>query len=205
MPSPSSTTNNPLFLSSQLPPIILASASPRRCDILTTLGLAFQVIPADIDEASMSKGIHEPKQHAIKLSQAKCSAIATKYPSHLVIGSDTIVTQHGNIFGKPHHADDAFSMLNELQGNSHEVISSITVMYQGKQTTLAPSTTVYVSPMSHEEIQAYISTGDPMDKAGAYGIQGCFAPFIQRIEGCYFNVVGLSPHGLKQAVTDCLS
>lgn len=191
-------------LISNLPPIILASASPRRAEILRTLGLEFEVIHSNVDENAITATITNPKTLAETLSRLKCEAIAKDRPNHLVIGADTVVTQNGTLYGKPENTNDAIRMLTELQGGPHHVITGITLMHQNKHISRTPCTTVHVVAMSPDDIAAYVATGDPLDKAGAYGIQGRFAPFISHIEGCYFNVVGLSPFALCQAIDSVL-
>lgn len=199
------------FLSS-FPRIILASASPRRADILKTIlgDTPFEILPADIDEGALGTPIKSPSELAQTLSKLKCEAIGQHHPEALVIGADTVVTQDGNLFGKPTDADDAFRMLKALQGKSHQVITGITIQFQNKQTSSAPITTVHVARMTDDEIHAYIATGDHTsdqvwDKAGSYGIQGPFGSFIEKINGCYFNVVGLSPSALRQLVQQLIA
>ncbi len=187
--------------------IILASASPRRSEILETIGIKFDVCVSDCDEHSIEK---DPKKLVQILSERKAMAVLKALESgksgldvdpetetFCVIGCDTIVYQEkGNgILGKPHSESEAFEMLSSLSGGVHEVYSGVTILVSGLKTPVKRSfwerTAVHFSEMSDEEILEYIKTGDPMDKAGAYGVQGFCTRYIEGIEGDYRNVMGL--------------
>ncbi len=172
--------------------IILASASPRRRELLHQIGLEPEIIPSTVEETITST---EPDLVVMELSQQKAEDVASAYrgTDAFVIGADTVVAFNGKILGKPHSTEEAFEMLKDLQGNTHQVYTGVTIINceNGRKETFAERTEVLVYPMEDEEIRAYIATKDPMDKAGAYGIQGQFAAHIQGIHGDYNNVVGL--------------
>lgn len=172
-------------------PIVLASASPRRRELLASVGLTFTVDPADVDEESMSQ--LEPRQQAVALAELKAGHVARRYADAVVIGADTIVTVDGQALGKPEDAEDARRMLRMLSGRTHEVITGVAVVdaATGRMASDAERTLVTFRALSEEEIARYVASGEPMDKAGAYAIQGRGALLVSRIEGCYPNVVGL--------------
>ena len=181
--------------------IILASGSPRRREILADLGATFTVITADVDESSEEK---DPALLASSLASRKGLAVYEKlvseHPSlasNPIISADTVVFCDGEIMGKPKDASDAKRMLKKLSGISHEVCTGICVIKDGKVFCDSVTTKVFVDELSDEEIDAYIATNDPFDKAGSYGIQGIFSKHIGKIEGCYFNVVGLPTNALS--------
>ena len=172
--------------------LILASASPRRKELLGKVGMAFEIIPAKGEEKITKK---LPWEVVEELSFQKAKEIADAQTEEcIVIGSDTIVAKGEKIMGKPKDEKDAFEMLSEIAGDCHQVYTGVTLLRTGvnpKTITFAEKTDVYLYPMSEKEINAYIATGDPMDKAGAYGLQGDFAIHVKGIEGDYYNVVGL--------------
>ena len=173
---------------------ILASQSPRRKKLLTQIGLEFKIIPSDIDEGEHPLHINPP-DYAMQLSEMKARDVASKldYPA-IVLGADTIVVIGGEILNKPKNEDDAFNMLRRLSGETHTVFTGVSLVESltMRALTEVKSTEVTFRHLSDEEISAYIGTGSPMDKAGAYGIQDDFgAVFISNISGCYYNIVGL--------------
>jgi len=186
--------------------IILASASPRRRELLKQIGLEFQVLVSDVEE-KVTTDI--PYLVVEQLSAQKAGAVARKLETEsaegadkrepvLVIGADTIVACDGQILGKPHHKQEAVQMLQKLQGRSHQVYTGVTLIYGEKIQTFHETTEVEFYPMTNEEITAYVETADPLDKAGAYGIQGFCARYIKGIAGDYNNVVGLPVGRLYQ-------
>lgn len=177
-------------------PLILASASPRRKEILNTLGIAFQTIPADIDESPLQD--EEASSYALRMAVQKALAVAKTAESGIVVAADTIVVLDGKILGKPRDKEEAKKQLLALAGREHIVISGIGIVDKDNNRTLSgmEQTIVYFDTMTEDEIEAYIGTGEPLDKAGSYGIQGLGGMFIRRIEGDYFNVVGLPVHKL---------
>ena len=176
--------------------IILASQSPRRRELLTQIGLDYQVIPSTVEEVITET---DPKLVVQELSRQKAEDVAGSVlrdrEGILVIGADTVVSYQGQILGKPVDTDDAVRMPSMLQGNAHSVFTGVTLIRRGLketwQVTFAEETRVHMYPMTEAEIRWYVGTGEPMDKAGAYGIQGLCARFVEKIEGDYNNVVGL--------------
>ena len=168
--------------------IILASQSPRRSEILRNAGLPFEVRRASVDESVQP---HEPPEKYVKrIAQAKAMAVKAG-PAEIVLGADTVVVIDGQIMGKPKDPDDALRMLVALRGRKHEVLTGVCLRHGKRLIVDWAMTNVWMGPVSKEEIAEYISTGEPMDKAGAYAIQGLASKFIQRIDGSYTNVVGL--------------
>lgn len=175
----------------ELPKIILASASPRRAEILRTVGWPFEARPVRIDE-SRRPG-EEPAAYVQRLAREKSEAAAAHAPEMIVVGADTTVTIDDHILEKPSDASDAVRMLRLLNNRWHRVLTGVAVINPpiAEAKVAYEETEVKFAPMSDGEIQWYVSTGEPMDKAGAYAIQGLGARFIERIKGDYFNVVGL--------------
>ena len=168
--------------------LILASRSPRRREILTCAGIPHQVRPAEVDET-----IRDGESAAVyvkRVARAKAEAVEAG-PDDLVLGADTVVVAGSEILGKPADQADAQRMLRQLAGREHIVMTGICLRHAEGTVEHAESTTVRFLPLSADEIDAYVASGEPMDKAGAYAIQGLASKFIDRIEGCYFNVVGL--------------
>lgn len=171
--------------------ILLASASPRRSELLTQIGCDFRIVPSDVIEDNTQR--IPPAQLAISHAKAKALASRTEADAdnNIIIGADTIVVLNGEVFGKPQDAADARRMLKSLSGREHEVITGVAVVTGDRVLTDYTSTSVRMAVMCAEEIESYIATGEPMDKAGAYAIQGIGALFVEGIDGCYSNVVGL--------------
>lgn len=184
---------------------ILASASPRRSELLKSMGLEFKVVVSDADEASVSSAGVPVDVYVQELALIKAAASAKNVirdKSAVIIAADTIVTFDGKILGKPHDAEEAFSMLSMLAGNCHEVYTGFCVMRvsDGKTVCRAVSTKVYFKNLCDEKIWKYIATGEPADKAGAYGIQGLGGMLVHKIDGDYQNVVGLSVSSLSDTL-----
>ncbi|MDD4370830.1 MAG: Maf family protein [Anaerostipes sp.] len=167
--------------------IILASGSPRRREIFSQVGLEFQVKPSKVEEIITKK---KPEEVVMELSMEKARDIAQNEKNAIVVGADTIVSFQGNILGKPENEEEAAAMLSMLSGQTHQVYTGVTLVQQDKQESFFEKTDVTFYDLEPEEIKKYIDTKDCMDKAGAYGIQGCAAGFIQGICGDYYNVVG---------------
>ena len=170
---------------------ILASGSPRRRELLRQLGFAFTVIPSRLEETNQS-GM-EPRGHATYYAKEKAKEVAQRYPQQWVLAADTIVIVDEEILGKPVDFAEATAMLSRLSGRSHSVITGVSLVHlrYGVEKSQAVETKVFMRRLSTADIEGYITTGEPMDKAGAYGIQGIGGCLIQRIEGSYSNVVGL--------------
>lgn len=167
--------------------LVLASASPRRQEILRTAGIPFIVRPADVDETPIAGEM--PEAFVGRLAEAKAQAV--RQDDEQVLGADTVVVVDKTVLGKPADADDARRMLRSLSGRAHQVLTGICLLNDNDVQQAVEETTVYFRDLDEQEIADYVATGEPMDKAGAYGIQGGASKFIHRIEGCYFNVVGL--------------
>ena len=178
--------------------VILASSSPRRKELLNLLCPTFRVIPPDVDE-KLPAGVSST-QAAEFLSDLKCRYIADIYENSVVIGCDTIVVLDNAIFGKPLNEEDAARMLRALSGRTHTVISGVTIGYKKKYLSFSAATKVTFHQLSEEDINAYCRSGEPLDKAGAYGIQGLGSLLVKGIEGEYYNVVGLPVSEIAQRI-----
>jgi septum formation protein len=171
-------------------PIILASASPRRAEILKMIGLDFAVRPSDIDENNAA--MLPPAEYALDLAKRKARTVAVELTAGLVIGADTIVVLGNEILGKPSSKDEACEMLRRLAGRTHRVFTAFALIDQpsNREATGIEMTEVAFRALEEAEIVAYVRSGAAMDKAGAYGIQDASAVFAERINGCFYNVVG---------------
>ncbi len=169
--------------------IILASSSPRRRELLSMIGLDY-VIETSGEEEIQPHGL-APEQFVKTLALQKAQPVAELHPNDCVIGADTIVFLEGDILGKPHTPDVAKAYLARMQGKTHIVYTGLAVVKNGKADVRHCETKVTFVPMSEREIEAYVATGEPLDKAGAYGVQGPGGVFVERVEGNYFNVIGL--------------
>ncbi|HKW10987.1 MAG TPA: Maf family protein [Gemmatimonadaceae bacterium] len=168
-------------------PVVLASQSPRRRELLALVGIRHEVRPANIDERYIAGEV--PRAHAERLARGKAAAVSA--PDAVTIGSDTIVVVDGDVLGKPLDERDAARMLRRLSGRSHVVITAVAVSWEGRLVSDIEEVTVMFRDLSDADIAAYIATGEPMDKAGAYGIQGYGATIVERVDGDYFAVMGL--------------
>jgi len=182
--------------------IILASASPRRKELLEKIGLRFKVEPSHYEEDMHSE--LEPHEFARKISLEKAAAVASKHKNAIVIAADTFIVFGGQILGKPHTESDARKMLGTINGMSHSVITGFSIMDTGKNKTITKSveTKIHIRKLTPAEIDAYVKSKEPLDKAGAYAIQGLGAVFVERIEGDYFNVIGLPLSALTEALKE---
>jgi septum formation protein len=172
--------------------LVLASGSPRRKDLLAGLKLRFNVVPSKIDESLMNG--EQPADHVRRLALEKASEVATLFPDKWTLGADTIVVINGEILGKPANEDEARQMLSKLAGRTHEVYTGYALVHSGHpelRRIRNVISQVYIRELSPTEIADYVKTGEPMDKAGAYAIQGIGSGIVQRIQGSYTNVVGL--------------
>lgn len=184
--------------------MILASGSPRRKEIMEQAGYSFEIRVSEKEERYLST---EPDEVVKELALLKAEDIAeqTECKSLIVIGADTVVAHRGKILGKPKSDEDAFSMIQEIQGEVHFVYTGVAILAfdsNGTRTVIndAVETKVFVDAMTEEEIRSYLATGEHRDKAGSYGIQGKFAPYIEKIEGDYYNVVGLPISYIRKAL-----
>ncbi|MEM0950720.1 MAG: Maf family protein [Cyanobacteria bacterium P01_H01_bin.74] len=203
--------------------LVLASVSPRRQQLLSSLGLEFSVIPSKVDESAYALSHLSPEALVGFLSRLKAQEVYKHQPGSIVIGADTVVVFNHTVLGKPTDKAHAIEMLTKLQGNQHQVLTGISIFYPpafyqetGQESSLTgqnqtaatfedpgflqsvTETTVTMAAMSTETIASYVDTQEPMDKAGAYAIQGIGSTLVEKIEGCYFNVVGLPLHALTQ-------
>ena len=170
-------------------PIVLASASPRRQELLRNAGIEFIVRPADIAEVPLAN--ESPTGFAQRMAREKAWVARESAPEHVILAADTVVAVDDQILGKPEDAEDAVRMLRMLSGKTHLVITGICLSGSNFEDVRSETTTVHFSLMSEDEIRDYVHTGEPMDKAGAYAIQGRASRWITKIEGDYYNVVGL--------------
>lgn len=200
--------------------IVLASGSPRRREILTVLGLSHEVCVSSFEENLDKASFPTPADYAQTNATSKAAAVVADFasaarggdgrPVDLVIGSDTVVVVDGHILEKPRSEAAAFDMLSTLSGREHEVISAVALFTPSRSSVTSPaaafseSTKVRFAPLSVETIAAYIRTGEPMDKAGAYGIQGIGGSFVSGISGCYYNVMGFPLHAFTKALVGLL-
>jgi septum formation protein len=181
-----------------LPPVILASGSPRRAELLRQLSLDFKVVPAEVAE------IHHEQMTARELSQVnayrKARAVAKRFPDALVLGADTLVYLEAFLFGKPATLEDAYDMLERLQGRTHEVVTGLCLLHlrQHRQVVFAETTAVTFLPLDEAKIRRYFTRVNPLDKAGAYAIQQDGDLIVERIAGSYTNVVGLPTERLAR-------
>lgn len=169
--------------------LILASASPRRAQLLTAVGVAFETLAAEVDETPLNGEL--PEDYVQRLAEAKARTIAAAHPDRLVLGADTTVTVDGRILGKAADETEAREMLTQLAGRAHEVYTGVALVGDGTSTVACATSRVSIAPMTVEDIDAYIASGEWRDKAGAYGIQGRMSRFVTGLEGSYTNVVGL--------------
>ena len=171
--------------------VVLASASPRRSELLASAGIVFDIVPGDIDETPLPG--ENPLDHVLRLAVEKAEEVARREKARFFIGADTIVLCSGEIMGKPVDDEDAVRMLRKLSGRVHQVITGFAVLDResGRLVTAAVSTDVYFKMLADKEIYDYVATGCPLDKAGGYAIQGGAAAMVERIDGSYTNVVGL--------------
>lgn len=179
--------------------IILASQSPRRTALLTMLGIAHEVMPADIDEAARDG--EAPRDLAVRLARTKALTIADRHPGRFVLGADTVVVLDGTMLGKPEHPADAEAMLGRLAGREHQVITAVALARDGTADDRVDTTRVWFRPLDAATIRAYVATGEPLDKAGSYGLQGYGGVLVERIDGDCFGVIGLP----IRLVTDLLA
>jgi len=178
--------------------LVLASASPRRAELLTAAGFAFDVDPVDVDESRLHG--EPPTTYVDRVARLKASTSARRHPQRIVVAADTVVVLGDSVLGKPRDELDAREMLGQLSGRSHEVMTGIAVAAAGRVRTHVERTTVWFRTLSAAEIEWYAASGEPMDKAGGYAIQGLAARFIPRIDGSYSNVVGLPLAALADLV-----
>ncbi len=170
-------------------PLILASGSPRRAELLARAGYRFEVVPPDIDERRQAG--EAPRDYVARLAAEKAAAVAPRYPERLVLAADTTVVVDATVLGKPQDPDDAAGMLRRLSGRAHDVLTGVAVRRGDACVSAVEQTAVHLADLDEALIGWYVATGEPSDKAGAYGVQGIASRFVTRVEGSYSNVVGL--------------
>lgn len=180
--------------------LVLASGSPRRRALLETLGLDFEVDPSEVDETRLPD--EAPAAYVERVARSKASSAAA--PGRLVVAADTTVVHEGRVMGKPAHPEEARAMLRKLQGETHEVLTGLAVAWWDEGASLqaiVDVSTVEMVPMTEDEIADYVASGEPMDKAGAYALQGLGGIFVQRVIGSPFTVIGLPIHLLNRLMS----
>ena len=180
--------------------VVLASSSPRRRQLLDLIGITHEVRPANIDETMRAREV--PRRHAERLAREKATKIATRDPDLITIGADTVVVINRKVLGKPRDEAEAIHMLSQLSGREHTVITAVAVARGKKLRSAIEEVNVRFRRLHEDEIKAYVATGEPMDKAGAYGIQGYGATIVECIEGDYFAVMGLPLARLTSLMRD---
>lgn len=172
--------------------LVLASASPRRRQLLEQIGVQFEATSSQAEE-SVDVSLLTPVQQARALAQVKGRDVAARYPDRLVLAADTIVVVDGLVMGKPADAKEAYAMIDRLQGRAHEVITGVALIHNATNRELVAHevTTIWMRPLSGAQISRYVNSGEPLDKAGGYAVQGRAGALVERIAGCYYNVVGL--------------
>jgi septum formation protein len=170
--------------------LLLASTSPRRRDLLRQLGIDFDVFPSGVDERDPEGG-EDPGQYALSLAREKAGTVSRSHPGDWVLAADTVVAIDGQILNKPVDAEDAVRMLRMLSGRRHEVISAVVLQRDGERRDGCVTSPVVMPEIPEEEMRRYVATGEPMDKAGAYAVQGIGGRYVQKVEGCFNAVVGL--------------
>jgi len=186
-------------------PIVLASTSPRRKELLEKLGLEFEIVASDFDESrDQETSPGPPGDLAAKLSQGKAENVAPLYPDRVVIAADTLVVCDGEILGKPHTGAEAARMLRKISGRAVSVVTGFTVVetVTNRKISRSTETIVHIKTLSDDEIKSYVKTGEPLDKAGAFAIQGLGSVLVEKIEGDFFNVVGLPLFNLAEALKE---
>jgi len=182
-------------------PLILASASPRRSELLRNAAIPFLVEPAHLPEQPLPD--EKPLDYAQRLARGKALTVHARHPDDAVLGADTVVVVDEHLLEKPADERDAVRMLRLLSGRAHQVITGVSLVAPGFERTEAEITQVVFSALSEDEIGYYVETGEPMGKAGAYAIQGIASRWIERIDGCYFNVVGLPVPRVHRMLQTC--
>ena len=177
--------------------LILASASPRRTDLLREAGYVFEIEPADVDESELAG--EPPAAYVVRVAAMKARVVAARHPDAIVLAADTTVVLDGAMLAKPADDADAARMLGLLSGRTHDVLTGVVLVRTGRESSALVGTRVRFRPLTAAEIEWYVASGEPHDKAGAYGVQGLAARFVESVDGSYSNVVGL-PVGAVRAL-----
>ena len=179
-------------------PLLLASASPRRADLLKSAGFVFDIEAVEVDERPLPG--EDPSACVLRLAREKAAAVASRHPDDVVIGADTVVVVDNEILGKPSGDEQAAQMLAQLSGRCHEVLTGVSVCRGGGEVSAVERTRVWFMPLTTSDIAWYVASGEPRGKAGAYAVQGLASRFVERIEGSYSNVVGLPAAEVLEAL-----
>lgn len=177
--------------------IILGSQSPRRKEIFGFFSVPFRQVSPEFDELSVLFG-GDPASYAIEIAKQKALSLVSRFPNHTILTADTVVFRNGSLYLKPETLDDAVQMLRELSGQEHQVYTGVTVAARGKVFSDAEMTRVFFTQLTDSQIHTYVNTFQPLDKAGGYAIQKGGSLIVKRIEGCYYNVMGLPIHTVRR-------
>ena len=178
--------------------LVLASTSPRRYQILSLLGLPFLMVPPASRE--VLSGARPPAQEALHQARQKAASLVSRFPDAVILGSDTLINLDGRLIGKPSSLDDARAILQRLRGRTHDVVTAVSILHQSKNVDAVETARVTIRDFTDTELDAYLATGDPLDKAGAYAIQGAGRDLVASIEGDYLAVVGLPLRAVAQGL-----
>ena len=178
--------------------LVLASTSPRRYQILTLLGLPFLMVPPASRE--VLSGARPPAQEALHQARQKAASLVSRFPDAVILGSDTLINLDGRLIGKPSGPDDARAILKRLRGRSHDVMTAVSILHQSKNVDAVETARVTIRDFTDTELDAYLATGDPLDKAGAYAIQGAGRDLVASLDGDYLAVVGLPLRAVAQGL-----
>jgi septum formation protein len=180
--------------------LILASTSPRRYQILALLGIPFLMVPPAYQVVGARRAVPLPAQEALHQARQKAASLLSRFPDAVILGSDTLINLDGRLIGKPSSADDARAILQRLRGRSHDVVTGVSILHQSKTVDAVETARVTMRDFTDTELDAYLATGDPLDKAGAYAIQGAGRDLVASIDGDYLAVVGLPLMAVAQGL-----
>ncbi len=180
--------------------LVLASTSPRRYQILALLGLPFLMVPPAYQEAEARRAVPLPAQEALHQARQKATSLVSRFPDAVILGSDTLINLDGRLIGKPSGPDDARAILQRLRGRSHDVVTAVSILHQGKTVDVVETAHVTMRDFTDTELDAYLATGDPLDKAGAYAIQGAGRDLVASLDGDYLAVVGFPLRAVAQGL-----
>ena len=178
--------------------LVLASTSPRRYQILSLLGLPFLMVPPASRE--VLSGARPPAQEALHQARQKAASLVSRFPDAVILGSDTLINLDGRLIGKPSSLDDARAILQRLRGRTHDVVTAVSILHQSKNVDAVETARVTIRDFTDTELDAYLATGDPLDKAGAYAIQGAGRDLVASLDGDYLAVVGLPLRAVAQGL-----
>ena len=181
--------------------LVLASTSPRRYQILALLGLPFLMVPPAYQEVEARRAVPLPAQEALHQARQKVASLVSRFPNAVILGSDTLINLDGCLIGKPSGPDDARAILQRLRGRSHDVGTAVSILHQSKTVDAVETAKVAMRDFTDTELDAYLVTGDPLDKAGAYSIQGAGRDLVASLDGDYLAVVGLPLRAVAQGLT----